>query len=75
MEIKLSYWLVAFRPKTLTAALVPILVATALVASQTPNVQWWISGMALLASLCIQIGTNLVNDAADFKKGLTPSIG
>ncbi len=69
MEIKLSYWLVAFRPKTLTAALVPILVATALVASQTQNVQWWISGMALLASLCIQIGTNLVNDAADFKKG------
>lgn len=67
--LNLKYWLLAFRLKTLTAAIVPIVVATALVASKTNSVQWWISLFALLASLCIQIGTNLVNDAVDFKKG------
>lgn len=62
-------WVQAFRPKTLTAALVPILVGTALVAGLGHQVKWWVSGLALLASFFIQIGTNLVNDAIDFKKG------
>lgn len=58
-------WILAFRPKTLTAAVVPILVGSAL--SEAP--QYWIAGLALLASLFIQIATNLVNDAKDFQKG------
>lgn len=62
-------WILAFRFKTLTAAVVPVLVATAL--SYTLNVQHglWISIFALLSALCIQIATNLINDAVDFKKG------
>jgi 1,4-dihydroxy-2-naphthoate octaprenyltransferase len=59
----------AFRPKTLTAAVVPVMAATALVKAQGFSVQYWILFFALLAALCIQIGTNLVNDAMDFKKG------
>jgi len=59
----------AFRPKTLTAAIVPIIATTALVYTTQQPVQWWISVYALLASIFIQIGTNLVNDAVDFKKG------
>lgn len=62
-------WILATRPKTLTAALVPIVVATALAVAQGFAIRWWISGLALLASLFIQFGTNLVNDAIDFKKG------
>src|SRR3954468_3703719 len=67
--IGVSPWLMALRPKTLTAAWVPVMVATALVASEGFQIQWWISICALLSALFIQIGTNFVNDALDFKKG------
>ncbi len=64
-----TYWLLALRPKTLTAALVPVMTATALVAADGKVVVWWISICAVLSALFIQIGTNLVNDALDYKKG------
>jgi 1,4-dihydroxy-2-naphthoate polyprenyltransferase len=59
----------ALRPKTLTAAWVPVMVATSLVKAEGFQIIWWISVCALLSSLFIQIGTNFVNDALDFKKG------
>jgi 1,4-dihydroxy-2-naphthoate octaprenyltransferase len=62
-------WILALRPKTLTAALVPILVATALVHASGIAVKWWVSVFALIASFFIQIATNLINDAIDFDKG------
>lgn len=62
-------WLLALRPKTLSAAVVPIVIATALVKASGYPVLWWISIMALLASFFIQIATNLINDAIDFDKG------
>ncbi len=63
-------WLLATRPKTLTAALVPILVGSALAAIARPEgLDWTISLLALASATFIQIGTNLVNDAIDFKKG------
>ena len=62
-------WLLALRPKTLTAAIVPVVVATALVKAEGHQVLWWISICALLSSAFIQIGTNFINDALDFKKG------
>lgn len=65
----MKHWLLAFRPKTLTAAVVPIVVGTTLVFAMGYPVQHWISLCALLSSLFIQIGTNLINDAMDFKKG------
>jgi len=61
--------LLAFRPKTLTAALVPCLAATALVYALHLHVDWATLGEALAAAFLIQIGTNFVNDAVDFKKG------
>lgn len=69
MRQLLRDWCLAFRPKTLTAALVPIFVATALAYHQTIEVSLWILLCAMLSALCIQIGTNLFNDALDFKKG------
>jgi 1,4-dihydroxy-2-naphthoate octaprenyltransferase len=59
----------AVRPKTLTAAVAPVIVATALVKAEHFPVIWWISFCALLSAVFIQIGTNFVNDAIDFKKG------
>jgi 1,4-dihydroxy-2-naphthoate octaprenyltransferase len=61
-------WLLAIRPKTLPAAVAPILVGTALA---------WADGLfsplpalaALAAALLIQIGTNLSNDYFDCVKG------
>jgi len=61
--------LLAFRPKTLTAALVPCVAGTALVKAIGLSWDGWILFYALMASFLIQIGTNLVNDAVDFKKG------
>lgn len=62
-------WLLAFRPKTLTAALVPVLAATAMAWSTRTPMNWWVLVCALMSSILIQIGTNLVNDGMDFKKG------
>jgi 1,4-dihydroxy-2-naphthoate octaprenyltransferase len=61
--------LLAFRPKTLTAALVPCLAATALCKALQLPTDMAVLGYALAAAFLIQIGTNLVNDAVDFKKG------
>lgn len=59
----------AFRPKTLTAAVVPIFAASALSYRLDHSVNFFLMAMALFSSLCIQIATNLINDAKDFKKG------
>ena len=71
---KLHSWFLASRPKTLAAAFVPILVSTALSFSHVKSlghgtVILYLSVLALLSSIFIQIGTNLINDAIDFKKG------
>lgn len=62
-------WLLAFRPKTLTAAVVPVVVATALAYAEGLEVKYWVTALALLSATFIQIGTNFINDALDFKKG------
>jgi len=65
-----SPWLLAARPKTLTATLAPIVVGTGLAVGMSERpARLALSLVALLSALCIQIGTNLVNDAADFVKG------
>lgn len=68
-SVKLKAWILAARPKTLSAAVVPIVATIGLVQQMQIAIQWWIIVCALLSSFCIQIGTNFVNDAMDFKKG------
>lgn len=61
----LAWWLAA-RPKTLSAAIVPVLIGTALAA---PEISWPLFACTLLGAVLIQIATNFINDAVDFKKG------
>lgn len=66
---KLVPWFLAARPRTLPVSLPPILVGTALASQNVDALNWLLVIGALFCSLGIQIGTNLVNDALDFKKG------
>jgi 1,4-dihydroxy-2-naphthoate octaprenyltransferase len=66
-------WLLAARPKTLSAAVVPVLLGSALAAHEPPAVSWWVFVCALVGALLIQIATNFINDALDFRKGADTS--
>lgn len=68
LSTKAYYWFLAARPKTLTQSLVPIFLGTWL-AKGSHEIHWLIALFTALAALFIQIGTNLINDALDFKKG------
>jgi 1,4-dihydroxy-2-naphthoate polyprenyltransferase len=61
-------WLLAARPKTLTAALAPVAVGTGL-AFGVGGGRWPLALAALCGALLIQVGTNLTNDYYDFRKG------
>ena len=61
-------WILAIRPKTLTAAVAPVFVGWG-VAYTTGQFHWGAALAAMFTSIMIQIGTNLVNDVVDFSKG------
>ena len=65
----LSPWIIASRLKTLPAAISPVLVGSALAYSSINEIQISIFLSIILASIFIQIGTNLSNDLSDFTKG------
>lgn len=61
-------WLMAARPRTLPAAVAPVLVGTALAATEgTFKVLTFLA--AMVGALFIQIGTNLSNDYSDARRG------
>jgi 1,4-dihydroxy-2-naphthoate octaprenyltransferase len=61
-------WWMASRPKTLSAAIAPVLVGAA-VAYQAGGFRVFPALAALIVAMLIQIGTNLYNDYADFQRG------
>ncbi len=61
-------WVLAARPKTLPAAVAPILVGTG-VAIHEGGFHALSAAMALLTALFLQIAANLANDAFDFTRG------
>ena len=66
----LRIWVMAARPRTLPAAIAPVLVGSAAVVEQVgelPRVGAFVA--ALIGSIFLQIGTNLVNDYSDAKRG------
>jgi 1,4-dihydroxy-2-naphthoate polyprenyltransferase len=62
-------WLMAARPRTLPAAIAPVLVGTASAYYFAEDLRWLAFVAALLGSILIQIGTNLANDYSDAKRG------
>jgi 1,4-dihydroxy-2-naphthoate polyprenyltransferase len=61
-------WLVAARPRTLPAAVAPVLVGTSLAIGEG-TFRPLAFACALLGSVFIQIGTNLSNDYSDARRG------
>ena len=67
--MKLSSWRIAVRPRTLGLSVTPVVVGAALAWAMDRHVYWLAVGAALVASMFIQMGTNLHNDAVDSERG------
>ena len=67
--MNLSSWLMAARPRTLSLSITPVAVGTALAWAADRQIHWPAVLAALIGSMCIQLGTNLHNDAVDSERG------
>ena len=67
-ESRLSVWIMASRPKTLWAAVSPVIVGTAMAYADRGG-HWLAALAAFFGAVMIQIGTNFANDYYDFHKG------
>jgi len=68
-----ALWLAGARPKTLPAAIVPVVVGTAAAvdpfAGAGGGIIWWRALCALVVALALQIATNYANDYSDGIRG------
>jgi 1,4-dihydroxy-2-naphthoate octaprenyltransferase len=65
---RVSVWVLASRPRTLPAALAPVLIGSAMAMADGAG-HLWSALAAGFGALMIQVGTNFTNDYYDFKKG------
>ena len=69
----ISVWIKAIRPKTLSGAAAPVILACSLschiCSLSGREFEWWIAVCAMLFAIFMQIVANLANDYVDFKKG------
>jgi 1,4-dihydroxy-2-naphthoate octaprenyltransferase len=63
----MNRWVVGARPRTLPAAVVPVLIGAACAAGESPV--WWRIVPAAIVSLALQIGVNYANDYSDGVRG------
>ncbi|RMH81387.1 MAG: 1,4-dihydroxy-2-naphthoate polyprenyltransferase, partial [Calditrichaeota bacterium] len=63
-----AIWMMAVRPKTLTAAVAPVVMGTALAYGDGLH-HWGAALVALFCAILIQIGTNFANDYYDYVQG------
>lgn len=62
----MNKWILGARPRTLPAAVAPVVVASALVGS---DFNWFRALLALMVGVWLQIGVNFANDYSDGVKG------
>ena len=63
-----AQWIEGARPRTLPAAVAPVLAGTAVAAFNYEAV-WWKAGLALVVALALQVGVNYANDYSDGIRG------
>ena len=63
-----SDWIAAARPKTLPAAVAPVIVGAA-EATRQGQFDWWPVFICLSFALLVQIATNMANDYFDYIRG------
>ncbi len=63
-----AHWLAGARPRTLPAAVAPVLAGTG-VAAYADSEVWWKAALALVVSLALQVGVNYANDYSDGIRG------
>ncbi|MGZ4438275.1 MAG: 1,4-dihydroxy-2-naphthoate polyprenyltransferase [Nocardioidaceae bacterium] len=63
-----AQWIEGARPRTLPAAVAPVLAGTG-VAAFLGGAVWWKAALALLVSLALQVGVNYANDYSDGIRG------
>jgi 1,4-dihydroxy-2-naphthoate polyprenyltransferase len=63
-----AQWLAGARPRTLPAAVSPVLAGTG-VAAYGDEAVWWKAALALVVSLALQVGVNYANDYSDGVRG------
>jgi 1,4-dihydroxy-2-naphthoate octaprenyltransferase len=63
-----AQWLAGARPRTLPAAVAPVLAGTG-VAAYADEVVWWKALLALVVSLALQVAVNYANDYSDGIRG------
>jgi 1,4-dihydroxy-2-naphthoate octaprenyltransferase len=68
VERSFKRWLIGARPRTLPAAVVPVLVGAACAVGEG-GIVWWRVGAALIVSLALQVGVNYANDYSDGIRG------
>jgi 1,4-dihydroxy-2-naphthoate octaprenyltransferase len=64
----ISQWIAGARPRTLPAAVSPVLAGTAIAVWERDEV-WWKALLALAVALLLQIGVNYANDYSDGIRG------
>jgi 1,4-dihydroxy-2-naphthoate polyprenyltransferase len=66
----MNHWVAGARPRTLPAAVVPVVVGTAAaVGAATDGIVWWRAAAALVVAVAVQVGTNYANDYSDGVRG------
>ena len=69
MKRTIKIWLLATRPKTLPASVMPVIIASALALSNK-SFDYVTFALTLIESLLIQVITNFVNEIYDYKRGV-----
>jgi len=62
-------WVAGARPRTLGAAVSPVLVGTAAAYADADTLTWWRAAAALIVALGLQVGVNYANDYSDGVRG------
>jgi 1,4-dihydroxy-2-naphthoate octaprenyltransferase len=62
-------WVQGARPRTLGAAVSPVLVGTAATVADADGVIWWRFALAMVVAVALQVGVNYANDYSDGVRG------